>query len=139
MVSKTIDYGSNPYQDAFMSTCTVCSSPLSKRTIRRAGKYCSRDCYMKDRKVNVETNPNYKDGHGVTNYGCQVAYRERSRHKRNARSRVEKALKRGKLIKEPCFKCGNENTEAHHEDYDKPLEVIWLCKQCHSALHYPAN
>ncbi|GAG03219.1 unnamed protein product, partial [marine sediment metagenome] len=40
-------------------------------------------------------------------------------------------LKRGK-----CLVCGDEKTEAHHEDYSKPLEVKWLCKKHHSELHY---
>jgi ribosomal protein S27AE len=41
----------------------------------------------------------------------------------------------GRLVKQPCEKCGNENTEKHHEDYSKPLEVIWLCRQCHLDHH----
>jgi hypothetical protein len=24
---------------------------------------------------------------------------------------------------------------AHHEDYDKPLEVVWLCQPCHKQRH----
>ena len=31
-----------------------------------------------------------------------------------------------------CSQCSsNANIEAHHEDYSKPLEIIWLCKKCH--------
>lgn len=44
-------------------------------------------------------------------------------------------LRRGKLSKKPCEICGNEESEMHHEDYDKPLDVIWLCVRCHSAIH----
>jgi hypothetical protein len=34
-----------------------------------------------------------------------------------------------------CVKCGDENSQMHHEDYDKPLEVIWVCRPCHLKLH----
>jgi hypothetical protein len=50
--------------------------------------------------------------------------------KANARSLVYYAIKRGKLLKQTCF-CGEIKVEAHHEDYNKPLEVIWLCRLHH--------
>jgi hypothetical protein len=24
---------------------------------------------------------------------------------------------------------------AHHEDYDRPLDVMWLCQPCHKQRH----
>jgi ribosomal protein S27AE len=35
----------------------------------------------------------------------------------------------------PCIRCGNEKSLAHHEDYDKPLDVMWLCQPCHKQRH----
>ena len=40
------------------------------------------------------------------------------------------------LVPEPCVECGSmTNIERHHPDYSKPLEVIWLCRDHHRALH----
>lgn len=44
-----------------------------------------------------------------------------------ARLMVAKALRRGELAKQPCRDCGSVDTLAHHPDYDKPMEVVWLC------------
>lgn len=47
---------------------------------------------------------------------------------------VKSAVKRGILKKGPCAECGiRGKTEAHHEDYSKPLDVKWLCRRCHRA------
>lgn len=47
------------------------------------------------------------------------------------------ALCRGSIVKPTyCQHCGRESKlEAHHYDYNKPLEVQWLCKRCHSKAH----
>jgi hypothetical protein len=54
--------------------------------------------------------------------------------KRKARTSVMNALKSGRLIKQSCRKCGKP-AQAHHEDYDRPLDVIWLCSEHHAELH----
>ncbi len=52
-----------------------------------------------------------------------------------AREIVRTAVKRGKIEKQPCEECGNPDSQAHHEDYSKPLDVTWLCPGCHSRKH----
>lgn len=57
---------------------------------------------------------------------------------------VEKAIKKGVLVNPHiCSKCGCNNyfkdgrsgIQAHHCDYDKPLEIVWLCQHCHHEWH----
>jgi hypothetical protein len=51
--------------------------------------------------------------------------------------RLQRAVKSGKIIKpEVCSICNNAGTiVAHHPDYTKPLDVIWVCKSCHAKIH----
>ena len=54
----------------------------------------------------------------------RTSWIKRNKQKHAAHSAVYRALKRGTLIKVPCH-CGAIKVESHHEDYSKPLEVIW--------------
>ena len=57
---------------------------------------------------------------------------------------VEKAVKRG-IIRRPaaCEACGGASLfadgraaiQAHHDDYNRPLSVRWLCQPCHHEWH----
>lgn len=67
-------------------------------------------------------------------------YRIRHLGKAQARWAVGRALRDGKLHKpESCEGCGKQTPSrqlhGHHADYDKPLEVEWLCPECHGAKH----
>lgn len=58
--------------------------------------------------------------------------------KRRVHDRTMYAVKIGKLIRPSfCSCCGKEcKPQAHHEDYSKPYDVIWLCSHCHFRLHH---
>ena len=51
-------------------------------------------------------------------------------------SRVQGALRSGKLVRPSlCEVCGAaDRLDAHHEDYSKPLTVVWVCRKCHRAI-----
>lgn len=65
-----------------------------------------------------------------------------------ARTTLNAAIRRHKMMKQPCEVCGGLNVEAHHDDYSKPLDVRWLCRGKHleqrgyvkrvEVLHRPA-
>lgn len=63
-----------------------------------------------------------------------AAYSVVKRRQHNAKSLVAYHIKAGNLIPEPCFLCG-EKAEAHHPDYDQPLDVVWLCRPHHMQAH----
>lgn len=53
-----------------------------------------------------------------------------------AHSAVSNAVRDGRLAKEPCVFCRSKEVHAHHKDYSKPLDVVWLCPKCHHRMHH---
>ena len=87
---------------------------------RRRKKYY--DKHMKDSEFRAKRSEDSK------------GYAARYPEKAAAHGAVAKAKRDGKLTpSETCEDCGNisQLIEAHHEDYSKQLEVVWLCKLCH--------
>jgi len=70
-------------------------------------------------------------------------YRGGTRAEDRAHNIVEKAVLRGVLVPQPCEVCGSNSlmadgrrdVQAHHDDYEKPLEVRWLCQRHHHDWH----
>lgn len=51
--------------------------------------------------------------------------------RRVAGAAVCAAVRDGSLKRAPCVVCGKERSEAHHEDYSRPLDVVWMCRPHH--------
>lgn len=75
-----------------------------------------------------------------TNHEYRREY-ENSDENRKAKTKFNNArLWRGILIPENCSNCKRKiAVQAHHADYSKPMEVTWLCIDCHSTLHMLAR
>ena len=57
-----------------------------------------------------------------------------NRDKVRAHKALYRAVRRGKIVKPTnCQMCGISGVRiiAHHHDYDKPLDIIWVCASCH--------
>ena len=63
------------------------------------------------------------------------AWRSDDKRRSVCHSMVARAIRNGKLVRQPCVRCGEQKSLAHHEDYDKPLDVMWLCQPCHKQRH----
>jgi hypothetical protein len=61
-------------------------------------------------------------------------YFEKFPNRRKAQVIAGNAIRDGRLKRQPCLICG-ERGEAHHPDYDAPLDVVWLCTTHHKQAH----
>lgn len=66
--------------------------------------------------------------------GYQTKYRESNPKKYKAHCMLNNALRDGLITKQPCCICGKEAV-AHHDDYNFPLKVRWLCQSHHKQWH----
>lgn len=58
--------------------------------------------------------------------------------KANVRRRLRYHVHAGHIIKpDICESCSRYlSVEAHHYDYERPYDVLWLCKGCHEKIHH---
>lgn len=93
-----------------------------------------KECTRSDTKKNRESFPNRY-------YETRLNVHAKNPSKTNARKVIEAALMAGRIKKpDRCQGCGRSTSEtqigAHHYDYEKPLDVIWLCAACHRPIDH---
>lgn len=69
---------------------------------------------------------------------ANATYKEKAPERAKARYAVNNAIRDGKLIPWPkcaMHDCECEKVEAHHPDYSRPLDVVWLCNTHHREAH----
>lgn len=132
-----------------MKICNKCSiakeeSEYHKHSMAKDGlrgycKICA--CKMRHERYinNVEKESNNVKKWNNLNRGkvnaININWRKRNPNKRKAHIIVTNAISLGKLVRKPCEICGNPKSHAHHKDYSKPLEIIWLCPKHHKKIH----
>jgi hypothetical protein len=52
-----------------------------------------------------------------------------------ARSYANVYKRRGVIVSRACAMCDSQETEMHHFDYNRPIDVVFLCRSHHLELH----
>lgn len=94
----------------------------------------NRDKITKNRIEKEELNPTSKEKrlNGLKTY--KEKWKKQNKGKYKAQNKANNNLKipKGKL----CEDCNKRlAVHKHHEDYNKPLEIKFLCVKCHSLRH----
>jgi hypothetical protein len=69
----------------------------------------------------------------------QRTFAKRQPVQSRAYTAIREAKRKGKLKPQPCEVCGEPKTQAHHDDYNRPLDVRWLCVKHHAEHHVNAR
>ena len=100
-------------------------------------KECTKKDVTENRWKNVDKIRAYDRDRGnrqSPEYGKM--YRESQPMKEKARRNVTNAVQGGKLSRGCCEICGVDSpVHGHHDDYNKPLDVRWLCVAHHKQWH----
>lgn len=83
--------------------------------------------YDRERAKNPERARNARE--------ISARWRAEDRRRASAHSKVAAAIRAGKLQRMPCERCLRKDSVGHHESYDRPLDVTWLCQPCHKERH----
>lgn len=98
-----------------------------------------RDAQKKYHRTHRETIAQYNILYNKTHREIRRAQVRRSRRRHpeqhRAHEAVARAVRDGSMCVRPCEICGDKSAEAHHDDYSKPLNVRWLCRQHHVEHH----
>ena len=68
-------------------------------------------------------------------YKATSGWTKRNKDKTRAHQMLNYHMRKAHIPKLPCKICGDINAIAHHHDYSKPLDVVWLCRKHHAEEH----
>ena len=110
--------------DGFCAKCKTCQKVYDKLRNKQDHRKEARAIYAQTEEGKLAGNK------------AKSEYRKRNPNKAKAHAIVARSMRAGNLVKEPCKKCGSEESiHAHHDDYSQPLNIQWLCPKHHHQWH----
>lgn len=111
--------------DGFLNKCKACTkSDVAKHRIENIDKVRA---YDRDRAKRAERR--------LTAAQINKAWRKQDPRITACHNAVSRAIKNGSLERQPCERCNEAKSYAHHESYNRKLDVTWLCQPCHKVRH----
>lgn len=127
--------------DGYLNKCKECNKKdVKENRIQNIDYYLEYDRLRFNLPKRVEARKKYSQ----TESGKKVLRKAKDKYNKNniikraAHILVGNAVRDGKIKKTSnCESCGKKSTiiHGHHDDYAYPLQVRWLCPQCHSSWH----
>lgn len=135
MVNILRQLGFIEYKQEYFDSCVVCSKKLTGRQI----KFCCNKCGA----LYAQSPKSYRNSEDKTERISKIEFQKRS-VKEIRDNHAVACYTAGRLNKEPrdkkCELCRNKPYyQMHHEDYNKPELVLYLCEDCNSFAHKYIN
>ena len=127
---RNIDFSPNKStSDKLQSNCKKCHNIISiKWGKTKRGRMLKKETAKRWRKRNPKKVKKFYD-----------KYKDKYRKRISANSKIYYAVKSGKLARLNCEVCKNPQVKAHHDDYNKPLQIRWLRAIHHKKWHANNN
>lgn len=100
-------------------------------------KWRERPHYIEGKRAEYSKKYKQSDKYKEQSASYSVWVRKNNPQKYKARYKLRNAVIKGLVVKPTkCEICNaTKDLEGHHPDYSKPLDVIWMCKDCHVEEH----
>lgn len=132
-------YRNRSTKDGRDSYCMKCKRDYMLNNKRPVTPEMRHKYYLENKERILAQHKEYRETDKERKFAAAAAKRHSRKYpdKIKARSISFVAITNGKLKRpETCSKCpSNKEIQAHHPDYRKPLDVIWLCRICHMEHH----
>lgn len=134
--------------DGYLGRCKVCHRAGMKRNREEnIDYYREYDAYRykNDHRVKIRHKAYQSSPMGAAaSRRAHMKFVKNNPEKRAAHVLLGNAVRDGRIFKpETCSVCGEfkprRQIHGHHEDYCKPLDVVWMCSHCHYLHHNPVD
>lgn len=137
MIAEQIEFNGEWHKD-----CHTCKAAFGASTLDGLAKFFYRNRTAKDGLTSWCKDCVRERQHGRKRKPEHIKRRNAVIHRSNpiktkARAKLKYAVSSGKITRpSSCEICNStEHIHGHHDDYSKPLDVRWVCRKCHLAIH----